>query len=176
VSLELLPAIFCSSFALALVPCFLGQQLQQSTPVVRSFTNEVLVPVVVRDAQGHAVGDLAENDFQVFDNGKQQTITSFRIIKRATGTSAPNPSAPSQNATDSHAVSQPSALSQRFVFFLFDDYNLTYADLPNAQQAAIKALDSSLGPADMAAVPGAPRSAVWYVGLGVPGFLILIWR
>ena len=109
VSLEFLPAIFCSSFTLALVPCLMGQQLRQSIPVVRSFTNEVLVPVVVRDAQGHAVGNLAENDFQIFDNGKPRTITSFRIIKRVTETSAPNPSAPSQTATDSHAISQPSA-------------------------------------------------------------------
>ncbi len=149
---ELLPAIFCSSFTLFIAPCLMGQQLQQSPPVVRSFTNEVLVPVVVRDAQGHAVGNLAKEDFRVFDNGKPQTITGFRIVQRATETSAAKSSAPSSDATRSPAVSQPSALPQRFVVFLFDDYNLTYADLASAQQAAIKALDSSLGPADMAGV------------------------
>jgi VWFA-related protein len=148
----LLPAIFCSSLTSLIVLCLTGQQLQQSPPVVRSFVNEVLVPVVVRDAQGHAVGNLTKDDFQIFDNGKSQTITGFTIIKRATETSAANSSAPSPNATDSPAVSQPSSLPQRFVVFLFDDYNLTYTDLANAQQAAIKALDSSLAPADMAAV------------------------
>jgi VWFA-related protein len=130
----------------------MGQQLQQPPPVVRSFVNEVLVPVVVRDAQGRAVGNLSKDDFQVFDNGKPQTITGFTIIKRATETSAANSSAPIPHATDSPAVSQPTSPPQRYVVFLFDDYNLTFSDLPNAQQAAIKALDSSLAPADIVAV------------------------
>jgi VWFA-related protein len=130
----------------------MGHQLQQPPPVVRSFVNEVLVPVVVRDAQGHAVGNLTKDDFQVFDNGKPQTITGFTIIKRSTEASAANLPAPSPHAADSLAVSQPISPSQRFVVFLFDDYNLNFSDLAHAQQAAIKALDSSLAPADLAAV------------------------
>src|SRR5215472_2715176 len=144
----LLPTIFCSSFYLTHSPCLTGQQSQQPTPVVRSFVNEVLVPVVVRDAQGHVVGNLTKDDFQVFDNGKPQTLTGFTIIKRATETSAANSSAPSPDATNSPAVSQPTSPPQRFVFFLFDNYNLTYTDLASAQQAAIKALNS-LAPAEM---------------------------
>ena len=148
----LLAAIFCSSFTLLIVPCLMGQQLQQPPPVIRSFVNEVLVPVVVRDAQGHALGNLTKSDFQVFDNGKPQTITGFTIIKRTTEASAANSSTPSPNAIPSPAVAQPTSPPQRFVFFLFDNYNLTQTDLASAQQAAIKALDSSLAPADMAAV------------------------
>ena len=146
----LLADIFCSSFTLLTAPCLTGQQLQQPPPVVRSFVNEVLVPVVVLDAQGHAVGNLTKDDFQVFDNGKPQTITGFTIIKRATEASA-HSSAPSPDATNSPAVSQPTSPPQRFVFLLFDNYDLTYTDLAYAQQAAIKALDS-LAPADMAGV------------------------
>ncbi len=130
----------------------MAQQLQQSAPVVRSFTNEVLVPVVVRDAQGHAVGNLKKDDFRVLDNGKPQTITGFTIIKRAEETSAANSSASSPDAANSPAVAQPTSPPQRFVVFLFDVYNLTFTDLAQAQQAAIKTLDSSLAPADMAAV------------------------
>ncbi len=129
-----------------------GQQLQQQPPVVRSFVSEVLVPVVVRDTQGHAVGNLTKEDFQVFDNGRPQTITGFTIIKRATETSAAKSSAPSPDAAEPPAVSQPTSPPQRFVFFLFDNNNLTYTDLASAQQAAIKALDSSITPADMAGV------------------------
>ena len=81
----LLAAIFCSSFTLLIAFCLMGQQLQQPPPVIRSFVNEVLVPVVVLDAQGHAVGNLTKDDFQVYDDGKPQTITGFTIIKRATG-------------------------------------------------------------------------------------------
>ena len=130
----------------------MGQQLQQPPPVIRSFVNEVLVPVVVRDAQGHALGNLTKSDFQVFDNGKPQTITGFTIIKRTTEASAANSSTPSANGIDSPAVAQRTSPPQRFVFFLFDNYNLTQTDLASAQQAAIRVLDSSLAPADMAAV------------------------
>jgi VWFA-related protein len=121
-------------------------------PLIKAHVNEVLVPVVVRDAHGRAVGNLSKDDFQVFDNGKPQTITGFTIIKRATDSTAANSSAPSEPATDSPALSQSLSPSQRFVVFLFDDYNLTFSDLPSVQQAAIKTLDSSLAPEDFAAV------------------------
>jgi VWFA-related protein len=129
-----------------------SQQAPTPAPAIKASVNEVLVPVVVRDAQGRAVSDLSKNDFQIFDNGKQQTITGFTIVKRDTETSVTNSSTASPDATDSAAVSQPTSAPQRFVVFLFDDYNLTFSDLPNAQQAAIKALDSSLAPTDFAAV------------------------
>jgi len=131
-----------------------SQQTAPPTPpaVIKAKVTEVLVPVVVRDAHGGAVGNLSKNDFQVFDNGKPQTITGFTIIKRATKASLTNSSAPRPVASDSPAVSQSASPPQRFVVFLFDDYNLTFSDLPNAQQAAIKALDSSLAPADVVAV------------------------
>lgn len=131
-----------------------SQQTAAPTPpsAIKTSVNEVLVPVVVRDAQGHAVGNLTKDDFQILDNGKPQTITGFTIVKRATETSAANSSGPSPNATDSPAVSQPTSPPQRFVVFLFDDYNLTFSDLPNAQQATIKALDSSLAPKDFVGV------------------------
>ena len=46
--------------------------------------NLVMVPVVVRDKQGHAVGGLHQEDFQLFDKGKPQYIARFSVEK-ATG-------------------------------------------------------------------------------------------
>ena len=43
--------------------------------------NLVEVRVVVRDAQGHAVGNLKQEDFQLLDNGKPQIISRFTVEK-----------------------------------------------------------------------------------------------
>ena len=144
--------MFCSSVALLTASGLMGRQAQPPTPVIQSFANEVLVPVVVRDSRGHAVGNLTKDDFQVLDNGKQQTITGFTTIKRATENAEANLPAPSLDANGSPIISQSTTAPQRFVVFLFDDYNLSVTDLAQAQQAVIKALDSSLALEDFADV------------------------
>lgn len=46
--------------------------------------NDVVVPVLVRDAQGRAVGNLKKEDFAVFDQGKPQVISGFKVQTRST--------------------------------------------------------------------------------------------
>src|SRR3954451_1563488 len=46
--------------------------------------NLVMVPVVVRDRKGNAVGNLKQEDFQLFDKGKPQYIARFSM-ERAGG-------------------------------------------------------------------------------------------
>ena len=45
--------------------------------------NLVMVPVVVRDRKGNAVGNLKQEDFQLFDKGKPQYIARFSMERAA---------------------------------------------------------------------------------------------
>jgi VWFA-related protein len=137
-------------------PWYLGARQQQekpipnSAPVIRSNVSEVLVPVVVRNAQGHAVGTLKKDDFQLFDDGRQQVISGFTVVKRIFETPG---AAPPIFTPDAAAVApRPPSPAQRFVVFLFDDLNLSADDLMRAQKAASKILEASLPDLDMAAV------------------------
>lgn len=117
--------------------------------------NAVLIPVVVRDAQGLAVGTLKREDFRVFDKDKPQALSGFTIVKRA-ATKSESPASeppPAHPGASNSPVSPQSAVSpQRFVVFLFDDLHLAFGNLVQVQKAAIRILPESLAVSDMAAV------------------------
>ena len=50
---------------------------QQPQSPIRVQVNEVVVPVTVTDEKGRFVSDLEQNDFKIFDQGKEQTIRYF---------------------------------------------------------------------------------------------------
>ena len=57
--------------------------IQDSPYTFKSNVDVVLVPVLVRDRQGRALGNLTKKDFQVFDNDKAQVISGFSMQTRA---------------------------------------------------------------------------------------------
>jgi VWFA-related protein len=116
----------------------------------------VVVRAVVRDSQGHAVGNLHEEDFQVFDKGKPQLITQFDVEQP--GTLAAKARAKSiENSGDSpsgEASANPQnapVAPERFVAYMFDDVHLEFGDLAHVREAAERHF-ASLKPTDRAAI------------------------
>ena len=121
------------------------------TYTFKSNVNVVLVPVLVRDKQGRAVGNLKKEDFQVFDNDKPQVISGFTIQRRAEIERVPKAAQLAPVAPVASTRPTPPA-PERFVVFLFDDMHLSFSDLAQARKAGAKFLAQSLTDGDMAAV------------------------
>ena len=96
--------------------------------------NLVVVPVVVRDSSGHAIGTLRQQDFQLFDNRKQQEISQFSVEK-----SEPD-SPPGSTSSKSASFVVPAS----FTALLFDDLHLSFQNLPLLQLASTQLLSTAL--------------------------------
>jgi VWFA-related protein len=109
--------------------------------------NLVMVPVVVRDAKGKAIGTLQKEDFQLFDKGKPQVISRFTVEKAGDAvipTEVAADAALENAAGPTPAASKSTPIAQRFVIYLFDDVHTRTPDLIQARIAADRHLSESL--------------------------------
>jgi VWFA-related protein len=116
--------------------------------------NLVMVPVVVRDRQGHAIGTLRKEDFQLFDRGKPQVISKFSVEKPSERAGAPVQIQASHEDDGADKTSPPPTLAvpTRFIAYIFDDVHLEFADLAQARNAAARHLAESMQPTDRVAI------------------------
>ncbi|HEU0369359.1 MAG TPA: VWA domain-containing protein, partial [Candidatus Acidoferrum sp.] len=119
---------------------------RDSSTTFKVRVNLVLVRVVVRDEHGKIVENLKKEDFQLFDNRKPQTITSFNVetpLSHAVPVVAVTDHDADPDANDQLVPNLP----QRFVSLFFDDIHLEMADAVTVRAAGTKILDS-MGPTD----------------------------
>jgi len=115
----------------------------------RSHVNLVMVPVVIRDKKGKAIGNLTKQDFQLFDRGKPQEITRFTVEKTGEKPKDVKPApAPDQAPGEPE---KPIVLPDSFIAYLFDDIHIAFGDLARIRDAARRHMDS-LGPLDRAGI------------------------
>jgi VWFA-related protein len=135
---------------------------REQVTTLKSTVNLVLVPVVVRDDQGRTIGRLTKDQFELFDKGKQQTISSFSSVHDAaevhrTGPDTsvpakpPEPDSPSGGTVQQIEASPGRAAVRSFVY-LFDDIHINFATLANLRKAAERHFEKNLGPGDRAAI------------------------
>ncbi len=91
---------------------------------IRAESRLVLVDVVVTDKKGAYIEDLSEKDFKVWEDDKQQAITSFSMER----TNASSPS------------------SKRHVVLFFDDDSMKAGDQSQARAAATKFIETNAAP------------------------------
>jgi len=151
-NVENVKALFCFVFLGFALSAYQTPDLtpQDEPTKFRSTLNVVLVPVLVRDASGRAVGTLHREDFQVFDDNKLQTLTGFTVQRRTIISGEERRSDGSANATPEVAFG--TTVPDRFIIFLFDDLHLSENDLVFAQEAGAKILSDSLAKTDAGAV------------------------
>jgi VWFA-related protein len=132
-------------------------------------TNLVLVPVVVRDSKGNAVGNLRKEDFQLFDKGKPQVVATFAVEETseqvAQDRSLPDANTAPANGGAANALDKAAmVIPEHYVALLFDDLHFKIgnpdpppgyigdaADMWYARDAARKML-KTLKPADRVSV------------------------
>jgi VWFA-related protein len=121
--------------------------------VIRVNVRQVLVPVVVTDKKGHAVGGLTPSDFQIAEDGVAQEIVAFtrEVAQRTGGAPASSGSASAAlNAKIGPAIT--TAAPKHIWIICFDALHTSSADFVRARDAINKALSIEPGAGDQFAL------------------------
>jgi VWFA-related protein len=125
-------AIVITAILSAGVPLRTQEAAQTATPtVIRTETRVVLVDSVVTDKKGNYVTDLTQKDFKVYEDNKEQNITSF------TFEADPN---------------SPLNKQKHYLVIFFDNASVSFANQIHARDAAEKFVDNNTGPSKYIAV------------------------
>jgi VWFA-related protein len=116
--------------------------------------NLVPVKVVVRDKQGHAVGDLKQSDFILTDRGKEQTVSRYSLER----TEHIEAQVVAERVDEAGRpifqprTNRPAVIPERFIAYIFDDVHTAIEDLIRSREAAVKQLEEVLDPSTRVAV------------------------
>lgn len=112
--------------------------------------NYVEIPAVVVDPNGRFVDTLQQSDFQVYEDGRRQTIASFTLVK--TGVEPVEPPVDLRSAIAPDVQTNAAPFDGRLYVVLMDDLHVDAAHTEPTRQAARLFLETQLGTGDLAAV------------------------
>lgn len=107
-----------------------AQEPVDSHTIIRSETRLVLVDSVVTDKKGNYIHGLQQKDFKVWEDNKEQTLTSFSFESNA----APDPN------------------RKHYLVLFFDNSTVPPAQQVYAREAATKFIDKNAGPNRLMAI------------------------
>lgn len=102
-----------------------------SVGTIKVETRVVLVDTVVTDKHGNYVRDLEAKDFKVWEDGKEQPVTSF---------------------TREEDSADPAHTGKHYLVLFFDNSTMEFGDQAKARDAAAKFIDANAGPNRLIAI------------------------
>ena len=122
--------------------------------VVRITTNLVQLDVVVTDKEGRQVTDLRPEEFELYEDGKQQPITSFSYVnlQPAMMAEAPLKTKPDKTAPPVPPVRLRPEQVRRTVALVVDDLGLSFESMSFVRHALKKFVDEQMQPGDLVAI------------------------
>jgi VWFA-related protein len=131
----------------------------QQTPTFRADINFVRVDVIVTDKQGNPVHDLKQEDFEVTEDGKPQTIQTFKLINVSENAGVgSDPPREVRNAIEEQTEAARDDV-RLFAIFL-DDYHVRLENSMRAREVLAQFIENQLQPADMAGI----MYPLWSIG------------
>jgi tetratricopeptide repeat protein len=127
------PAISCPH-----VPATAAAEQAAAGVTIKVDVLQVLVPVVVRDKQGHHVSGLTQADFHVFEDGVAQKISSFTVENSGVG-SEPPPAARTVTPPAPPAQTLPAPRVVRRTYLIcIDSLNSKFSNIVHVRAALSK--------------------------------------
>jgi VWFA-related protein len=137
-----------------------GEAQEQRRPDFTSRVDLITTDVVVRDNKGQFIADLKKADFQVLEDGVQQTLVSFSLTH---GGRTYNIDAPPRLAIEGLAVppARPAASdSGRIFFILVDDLHLDFRDTARVRDLFKRISSELVHDGDMFGIVSTGASAI----------------
>jgi VWFA-related protein len=152
-ALLLLSSTFSSSFGQQPAPAPPAQtpaKVEQDDDVVKITTNLVQVDAVVTK-DGKPVKDLKAEDFEIFEDGRKQQISTFAFISNVPGSRPVANSNPSDKNAPPAAPLDPNA-PRRVIALVVDDLGLSATSMATVRKQLRKFIDQELSPNDLIAI------------------------
>jgi VWFA-related protein len=130
-------------------------------PVFRMHVDLITTDVIVRDSNGQFAADLTKNDFQVFEDGVKQDISSVELVHggRTFNLQAPPPP-PTQEGLILPASKPTNDAAGRVFLFFVDDLHMDFNDTPRIRQLFKKMANTLVHDGDMFGVVSTGTSSI----------------
>ncbi len=126
-------------------------QPEQQQPIFRTDINFVRVDVIVTDRQGNPVSNLKAEDFEVTEDGKPQSIETFKLINISENAGV-GLDPPREVRNPIEEVMEASRDDVRLFAIFLDDYHVRLENSMRAREPIARFVEDQLEPRDMVGI------------------------